>query len=144
MDLPVRHSAQPMVVIKDQDRLPAPHFLAPTVDGPSSDALPEASIANKSSLPPLHRNLTPSPRAPLFETSLSFGRIDCFLEDICESFYTLGPHCRAQLRSDLSPPVVETPVHRFSRPAPTFGAHDAGDLTPSSSFNGLGIAEDLS
>lgn len=41
------------------------------------------------------------------------------------------------------PPAVKAPVHRFSRPIPTFEAHDAGDSAPSSSLDGLKIIEDV-
>ena len=39
--------------------------------------------------------------------------------------------------------TVEAPVRRFSRPAPTFEVHEAGDLAPSSSLDGLKIGEDM-
>lgn len=41
----------------------------------------------------------------------------------------------------LSSLTVETPIHQFSRPAPTFD--DPQDLVPTSSLDGLKIAEDL-
>jgi hypothetical protein len=57
------------------------------------------------------------------------------------SFFYLWTRCSTAIFS-LSP-VVGTPIHRFSRPVPTFEAHDSHDLAPGSSLDGLKIVEDL-
>ena len=127
-----------MVVTQDQDTQPTLPFPMPVID-----VLPEdTAVAGNSLLPLLHHSPTPSPSTPPFETSLSFGRIDGFLKDICE-LYIPWDLVSCLIAIYCVSPTVGSPVRQFSRLAPTFEAYDTHDLVSSSSLNGLKIVEDL-
>ena len=131
-----------MVVTKDQDTYSIPHFPTPIVAAVSPDISPEdAAIANPPLSPIPHNPTTPLPSTLPFTTSLSFGRIGGFLRDIRKFLHAQDSVlCLTTVRL-LSSLTVETPVHLFSRPAPT--SDDPHDLVPSSSLDGLKLEGDL-